>query len=428
MEQLTVAAIDHVHGTVRLPGSKSISNRALLLAALADGTTRLRNLMVGDDTRYMLDAFARLDVAVRRDGEDVLIEGRAGPLVDQASTDEPIELYLGMAGTAYRPLTAALCLGAGVFELTGNARMSERPIAHLVDALTALGGHIEYLGEPGFPPLRVTGGGLVGGEVTMPGHISSQFLTSLLMSAPYAAAPVTVHIEGDQVSKPYLDITLAMMNRFGIPASHDSYQRFEVPVGRYTSPGTVLVEGDASAATYFLAAAAIRGGPLRIEGIGRNSIQGDFDFLDVLKTMGAAVEIGEDYVQVTCDTLTGIDLDLNAIPDAAMTVAILALFADGPTRIRNIYNWRVKETDRLSAMATELRKLGAKVDEGEDSLTVTPPVAFKPARIDSYGDHRMAMCFSLAALGGVPITIEDPNCVSKTFPDYFEVLESVAHR
>ncbi len=428
MEQLTVAAIDHVRGTVRLPGSKSISNRALLLAALADGTTRLRNLMVGDDTRYMLDAFARLGIGVEGEGGDVLVVGRGGPLIVQASTVAPIELYLGMAGTAYRPLTAALCLGAGVFELTGNARMSERPIDHLVDALTALGGHIEYLGEPGFPPLRVTGGGLVGGEVTMPGHISSQFLTSLLMSAPYAAAPVTVHIDGDQVSKPYLDITLAMMARFGIHASHDNYQRFDVPVGRYASPGTVLVEGDASAATYFLAAAAIRGGPLRIEGIGRDSIQGDFDFLDVLKTMGAAVEIGEDYVQVTCDTLTGVDLDLNAIPDAAMTVAILALFADGPTRIRNIYNWRVKETDRLSAMATELRKLGAEVDEGEDSLTVSPPEAFKPARIDSYGDHRMAMCFSLAALGGVPITIEDPNCVSKTFPDYFEVLESVAHR
>ncbi|TDJ39842.1 MAG: 3-phosphoshikimate 1-carboxyvinyltransferase [Gammaproteobacteria bacterium] len=434
MEQLTIAPIDHVRGTIRLPGSKSISNRALLLAALADGTTRLRNLMVGDDTRYMLDALAQLGVRTERDGKDVLIEGRGGPLssadpvrTDQA-TDQRIELYLGMAGTAYRPLTAALCLGSGVFELTGNARMSERPIGDLVDALTALGGHIEYLGEPGFPPLRVTGGGLVGGEVTMPGHISSQFLTSLLMTAPYADAPVTVHIEGDQVSKPYLDITLAMMARFDIHASHESYQRFEVPVGHYTSPGTLLVEGDASAATYFLAAAAIRGGPLTIEGIGRNSIQGDFGFLDVLKTMGARVEIGDDYVRVTCGTLTGVDLDLNAIPDAAMTVAMLALFANGPTRIRNIYNWRVKETDRLSAMATELRKLGAAVEEGEDSLTVTPPASLKPARIDSYGDHRMAMCFSLAALGGVPITIDDPTCVSKTFPDYFDVLESVAQR
>lgn len=434
MEQLTIAPIDHVRGTIRLPGSKSISNRALLLAALADGTTRLRNLMVGDDTRYMLDALAQLGVRTERDGKDVLIEGRGGPLssadpvrTDQA-TDQRIELYLGMAGTAYRPLTAALCLGSGVFELTGNARMSERPIGDLVDALTALGGHIEYLGEPGFPPLRVTGGGLVGGEVTMPGHISSQFLTSLLMTAPYADAPVTVHIEGDQVSKPYLDITLAMMARFDIHASHKSYQRFEVPVGHYTSPGTLLVEGDASAATYFLAAAAIRGGPLTIEGIGRNSIQGDFGFLDVLKTMGARVEIGDDYVRVTCDTLTGVDLDLNAIPDAAMTVAMLALFANGPTRIRNIYNWRVKETDRLSAMATELRKLGAAVEEGEDSLTVTPPASLRPARIDSYGDHRMAMCFSLAALGGVPITIDDPTCVSKTFPDYFDVLESVAQR
>ena len=422
MKSLTLNPIDHVAGVVQLPGSKSISNRVLLLAALAEGTTRIGNLLDSDDTRYMLDALAALDIRVSRHGDSVEVVGRAGPLV---TDDIERELYLGMAGTAYRPLTAALCLGRGTFLLTGSKRMTERPIADLVDALRRLGAQIDYLGRDGYPPLRVRGTGLRGGDVRMRGNVSSQFLTSLLMAAPLADAPTSVTIDGEQVSKPYLDITLNLMLRFGIHGSHDHYRRFDIPNGRYRSPGSILVEGDASSATYFLAAGAIRGGPVQVRGIGRHSAQGDIAFIDVLRAMGATVHVDDDFVEVSSARLRGVDLDLNAIPDAAMTVAVLSLFADGTTRIRNIANWRVKETDRLAAMATELRKLGAQVVEGDDSIEVTPPRRFTPASIDTYGDHRIAMCFSLAALGGVPVTILDPECVAKTFPDYFDVFASI---
>jgi 3-phosphoshikimate 1-carboxyvinyltransferase len=413
--------IDHVEGVVQLPGSKSISNRVLLLAALAEGNTRITNLLDSDDTRCMRDALVALNIDVTRDGDTVEVAGRGGPLV---TADVEHELYLGMAGTAFRPLTAALCLGRGSFRLIGSERMTERPIADLVDGLRALGASIDYLGRDGYPPVAVRGTGLRGGEVRMRGNVSSQFLTSLMMSAPLADGPVTVTIDGEQVSKPYLDITLNLMRRFGIRASHDDYRRFAIPNGRYRSPGSIHVEGDASSATYFLAAGAIRG-HVQVRGIGRGSTQGDMAFLDVLRAMGADVHVADDFVEVTSAGLRGVDLDLNAIPDAAMTVAVLALFAHGTTRIRNIANWRVKETDRLAAMATELRKLAAHVVEGADSLEVTPPERFTPARIDTYGDHRMAMCFSLAALGGVPISIVDPDCVAKTFPDYFDVFASI---
>ncbi|HTO56650.1 MAG TPA: 3-phosphoshikimate 1-carboxyvinyltransferase [Pseudomonadales bacterium] len=424
MKTLTLQPIDHVEGAVQLPGSKSISNRVLLLAALAEGTTRVGNLLDSDDTRFMLDALIDLGVDIRRRDGAADIVGRGGPLV---TADVERELYLGMAGTAYRPLTATLCLGRGTFRLMGSERMAERPIADLVDGLRALGASIDYLGRDGFPPLRVRGTGLRGGSIRMRGDVSSQFLTSLLMAAPYATRPVTVTIDGEQVSKPYLDITIGLMRRFGVAATHDEYRRFDVPTGRYRSPGTVHVEGDASGATYFLAAGAIRGG-LVVHGIGRTSAQGDVAFVDVLTAMGAAVRVADDSVEVRAAPLHGVDLDLNAIPDAAMTVAVLALFARGTTHIRNIGNWRIKETDRLSAMANELRKLGATVDEGTDSIAVTPPRQFVPARIETYGDHRIAMCFSLAALGGVPVTIVDPDCVAKTFPEYFAVFESISRR
>lgn len=425
VESLTLDPIDHVEGVVQLPGSKSISNRVLLLAALAEGVTRIGNLLVSEDTRYMLDALHALGVGVTERAGEVEVVGRAGPLV---TDDGERELQLGMAGTAYRPLTAALCLGRGTFRLMGTTRMTERPIADLVDGLRALGASIDYLGRDGYPPLRVHGTGLRGGDVRMGGSVSSQFLTSLMMAAPLANGPVSVTIEGEQVSKPYLDITMDLMRRFGAPVQHAEYRRFEVPTGRYRSPGSIHVEGDASAATYFLAAAAIRGGPVTVRGIGRDSVQGDIAFLDVLRAMGADVQAGADDVTVRSAALRGVDLDLNAIPDAAMTVAVLALFAQGPTRIRNIANWRVKETDRLAAMATELRKLGAAVVEAEDALAITPPARLTAARIETYGDHRMAMCFSLAALGGVPVTILDPDCVAKTFPDYFSVFASIARR
>ncbi len=428
MKSLTLNPIDHVEGVVQLPGSKSISNRVLLLAALAEGTTHISNLLDSDDTRFMLEALVALDIDLTRggnsdrSGNSVEIVGRGGPLV---SHDVKRELYLGMAGTAYRPLTAALCLGRGTYGLMGSQRMTERPIADLVDGLRTLGASIDYLGRDGYPPLRVHGTGLRGGSVRMRGSVSSQFLTSLMMAAPLADGPVTVTIDGEQVSKPYLDITMNLMQRFGIRSSHDHYRRFDIPNGHYRSPGSIHVEGDASSATYFLAAGAIRGGPVTVRGIGRASAQGDIAFLDVLRAMGAEVHADDDFVEVSSAPLRGVDLDLNAIPDAAMTVAVLALFAEGPTRIRNIANWRVKETDRLAAMATELRKLGAHVDEGAERIEITPPKHFVPARIDTYGDHRIAMCFSLAALGGVPVTILDPDCVAKTFPDYFDVFASI---
>jgi len=424
MKSLTLQPIDHVEGTVNLPGSKSISNRVLLLAALAEGTTRVGNLLDSDDTRYMLDALIELGVEIRRDGDVADIVGRGGPLV---TTDGERELYLGMAGTAYRPLTASLCLGRGTFRLMGSARMAERPIADLVDGLRALGASIEYLARDGYPPLLVRGTGLRGGSIRMRGGVSSQFLTSLLMAAPYAERPVTVTIDGEQVSKPYLDITIGLMRRFGVDARHADYRRFDVPTGRYRSTGAIHIEGDASAATYFLAAGAIRGSVV-VRGIGRHSVQGDAAFVDVLAAMGADVRVNDDSIEVRAAPLRAVDLDLNAIPDAAMTVAALALFARGTTRIRNIGNWRVKETDRLSAMASELRKLGATIDEGPDSIAVTPPARLVPARIDTFGDHRVAMCFSLAALGGVPVTIVDPDCVGKTFPEFFTVFESISRR
>ena len=429
METLTLEPVRRVAGTVRLPGSKSISNRALLLAALADGTTRIANLLDSDDTAYMLSALRTLGVAIDVVGESATVVGKGGPLWNAEGT-EPIELFLGLAGTAFRPLTAALCLGRGRFRLTGTPRMHERPIGDLVDALRPLGADIRYLGDDGYPPLEIRASGLTGGEVSISGTTSSQFLTSLLMAAPLASGPVSVEVVGEQVSKPYLDITLEMMRRFGARATHVDYRRFAVAPAPYRSPGTFLVEGDASSATYFLAAGAI-GGEARVEGLGADSIQGDIAFLDVLRKMGADVTAGVDHVVVRrgrANRLAAIDLDLNAIPDAAMTAAVLALFADGPSRIRNIGNWRVKETDRLAAMANELRKLGATVVERPDAIEITPPRHIAAAEIETHDDHRMAMSFALAALGGAPITIRNPACVAKTYPEFFEDFAAICRR
>lgn len=425
MRSLIIQPVQALEGDITLPGSKSISNRALLLAAEAQGQTRLVNLLESDDTGYMLSALRQLDIRVVEDGDDRLVTGTAGPLVNEERHES---LNLGLAGTAFRPLAAALTLGKGVFDLDGTARMRQRPVGHLVDGLRQLGASIRYTGVEGYPPIEVTGTGLRGGRVTMPGSVSSQFLTSLLLAAPLAAGPVEVVVAGEQVSKPYLDITVDMMRRFGASVAHEDHRVFRVEPGGYRSPGRYLIEGDASAASYFLAAGAIGGHGIRVHGIGAGSVQGDMAFVEVLTAMGARVTVAQEWVHVAPGQLTGVDLDLNHIPDAAMTVAVLALFADGPSRIRNIYNWRVKETDRLSAMATELRKLGATVDEGEDSLSINPPDNLNPAVIDTYDDHRIAMCFSLAALGGVEITINDPDCVNKTFPRYFEEFERLARR
>jgi len=426
---LLLTPLKQVGGAIQLPGSKSITNRALLLAAMAEGTTTLHNLLASDDTHYMQQALSELGVQLELgQSNSCTVQGVGGPLTSSASfvtpttadgAAEPLQLHLGMAGTAYRPLTAALCLGEGVFDLLGNQRMSERPIGHLVDGLRLLGANIEYLGAPNFPPVRVTGTGLSGGNIKMRGDISSQFLTSLLLSAPLAAEPLTVTIEGELVSKPYLDITLTLMNAFGAVAEHNNHETFSVQPSRYRAVDSYLIEGDASNASYFLAAGAISGSGVTVHGLGRDSVQGDLAFTAVLSAMGASVEIGERSVSVTPGPLKAVDMDLNHIPDAAMTAAVLALFAQGTTHLRNLYNLRVKETDRLSALAIELRKVGASVVEGRDFLSITPPETWVSASIDTYDDHRMAMCFSLLALKGTPVTINNPKCVAKTFPNFF---------
>ncbi|MFU2316735.1 3-phosphoshikimate 1-carboxyvinyltransferase [Rahnella sp. PCH160] len=424
MESLTLQPVALVNGSINLPGSKSVSNRALLLAAFAQGTTRLTNLLDSDDVRHMLNALSALGVTHRLSASRT--ECEIDGLGNAFSNAKGIELFLGNAGTAMRPLAAALCLGEQDVVLTGEPRMKERPIGHLVDALRQGGAQIEYLEQENYPPLRLRGG-FRGGDVSVDGSVSSQFLTALLMTAPLAENDTTIQIKGDLVSKPYIDITLNLMKTFGIEVENSQYQQFHIKgKQQYVSPGAYLVEGDASSASYFLAAAAIKGGTVRVTGIGKNSMQGDIRFADVLEKMGATIHWADDYIECTRGELKGIDMDMNHIPDAAMTIATAALFAEGPTTLRNIYNWRVKETDRLAAMATELRKVGATVEEGEDYIRVEPPEALKFAEIGTYNDHRMAMCFSLVALSDTPVTILDPKCTAKTFPDYFDQLAAIS--
>ena len=425
MNTLTLKSIIEINGQVNLPGSKSLSNRALLLAALSEGTSTITNLLESDDTRHMLNALKQLGIkyTLSEDKTECRIVGNAGPL----QTEGFEELFLGNAGTAMRPLCAALTLGKGYYMLTGESRMKERPIGHLVDALRQAGAKISYLETEGYPPVQIEAKGLQGGDVEIDGAISSQFLTALLMAAPMAEDDMKISIIGELVSKPYIDITLHIMKDFGVEVVNHDYKIFEIKgKQRYKALERFMVEGDASSASYFLAAAAIKGGTVKVTGIGKKSIQGDVTFADVLEKMGANVEWGDDFVSVTKGELNAVDMDFNHIPDAAMTIATTALFAKGTTTLRNIYNWRVKETDRLFAMATELRKVGAEVEEGEDFLTITPPVQLRHAAIDTYDDHRMAMCFSLLALDPVSVTINEPECTAKTFPTYFNVLESIA--
>jgi len=417
-------------GVVALPGSKSISNRTLLLAALATGTTAVRGLLIADDVDRMLDALATLGVDVRRDGatRDFVVRGVGG--------DFPVKraaLFLGNAGTAFRPLTAALALSGGEYTLAGVPRMHERPIGDLVDALRTLGAGIRYDAVPGYPPLTITAAPTTGlrDRVSVRGDVSSQFVSALLMALPIATSrserALTVDVEGELISKPYVAITTNLMRRFGVPVESTGWTSFRVPpCAGYVSPGAIHVEGDASAASYFLAAGAIGGGPVRVTGVGRDSIQGDVAFADALSKMGADIRVGDDWIEAREGAaLHGITLDCIAIPDAAMTLAVVALFARGPTTLTGIASWRVKETDRIDAMATELRKLGATVETGDDFIRLTPPDALGAATIDTYDDHRIAMCFSLASLGGVPVRINDPDCVRKTFPAYFDAFRSI---
>ncbi len=406
MKALDLGPLSRAEGAVRLPGSKSISNRALLLAALAQGKTTLGGVLDADDTRVMRAALEQLGPQLR---------------VKQA------ELFLGNAGTAFRPLTAVLALAGGEYRLAGTPRMHERPIGDLVDALRALGAKIDYLGAPGYPPLAIHPGTVAAGQrVKVRGDVSSQFLSALLMALPLAGGG-TIEVEGELISKPYVEMTLKLMQHFGVEAQRSGWTRFVIPASPYVSPGTLQVEGDASNASYFLAAGAIAGGPVRVVGVGRASIQGDVRFTEVLEAMGAQVAMGEDWIEARGRApLRAFDLDLNHIPDAAMTAAALALFADGPCVVRNIASWRVKETDRIAAMATELGKLGARVEAGVDFLKVAPRKLASGVALDTYDDHRMAMSLSLAALGGVRVRINDPDCVAKTFPDYFAAFAGIA--
>jgi 3-phosphoshikimate 1-carboxyvinyltransferase len=433
---LDIPALDGAHGTLVLPGSKSISNRLLLLAALAEGTTTLHDLLDSDDTRVMLNALASLGCVVRQQGSTVEIDGMAGQLCCRDA-----DLFMGNAGTAIRPLTAALSVLGGNFKLHGVPRMHERPIGDLVDALRQLGCQIDYQGQVGYPPLLIGKPTLaLEAPIRVRGDVSSQFLTALLMALPLVAEKdIVIEVVGELISRPYIEITLNLLARFGVRVARDGWQRFTIPAGcTLRSPGALYVEADASSASYFIALGAIASSPngrngVRIEGVGLDSIQGDIRFIDAARLMGAEILGGPNWLEITRGAwpLKAIDLDCNHIPDAAMTLAVMALYADGTTTLRNIASWRVKETDRIAAMATELRKLGATVEEGADFIRVTPPASaadWKAASIHTYDDHRVAMCFSLAAFnpGRLPVRIEDPKCVAKTYPDYFEALFSLS--
>ncbi len=442
-------------GTVRLPGSKSISNRVLLLAALSEGVTEVCDLLHSDDTERMLDSLGKLGIKIELPG---ITEHPNIHRITGCGGEFPVKeakLFLGNAGTAFRPLTAVLALSGGSYELSGGTvelpggRMHERPIGDLVDAMRQLGANIRYLGNEGFPPLQISPANLAGATVQVRGDVSSQFLTGLLIALPLTGQTVKVEVVGELISKPYIEITLAMMARFGVVVQRDGWSNFTVAAdSQYVSPGVIFVEGDASSASYFLAAGAIGGGPVRVEGVGKDSVQGDVRFAEALRLMGAQVSEAPDWMEVSGPVSGKLkalsDFDCNHIPDAAMTLAVAALFAEGTTTLRNIASWRVKETDRIAAMATELRKVGATVEEGADyirisgcrnqdagfSKTASPlhpdSCILNPAAgIDTYDDHRMAMCFSLAAFGGLGIRINDPNCVAKTFPDYFNMFKNV---
>jgi len=426
MEQLHLPAAHQAQGTITLPGSKSISNRTLLLAALADGVTIIRDLLASDDTARMLEALTSLGVQLENIGENAWrVTGCGGNFPNKQA-----DLFLGNAGTAFRPLTAALALSKGEYHLHGIARMHERPIGDLVDALKQVGAQIAYQGNQGYPPLQISPAKLdVSKPIQIRGDVSSQFLTALLMALPLSGQAATIEVVGELISKPYIEITLNLMQRFGVTVKRDGWQRFYIPAAvRYQSPGEIYVEGDASSASYFIAA-GILAGDVTVQGVGEKSIQGDIRFAEAANLMGGRISYGENHVRAEkTAALKAIDLDCNHIPDAAMTLGVMAMFAEGTTTLRNIASWRVKETDRIAAMATELRKVGATVVEGADFIQVTPPAHLTPnAVIDTYDDHRMAMCFSLISLAGVPITINDPKCVGKTFPEYFKVFADIAH-
>ena len=437
LPSIQIGPFQRAQGSIVLPGSKSISNRALLLAALSSGTTTLKNLLDADDTQVMRNALRRLGLSVTDQADNVCVVKGCGGKFPVREAD----LFMGNAGTAIRPLTAALAMQGGNYRLSGVARMHERPIRDLVDGLRQVGAKIEYELEEGYPPIQILAADIkIEDVVKVRGDVSSQFLTALLMALPLLATkPVRIEVIGELISRPYIDITLKLMARFGVTVSCPDANSFVIPAKTadavYQSPGQLSVEGDASSASYFLALGAIGGGSVRVLGVGNDSIQGDVAFADALSSMGAKVASGEDWIEVSGvknanGKLNGITIDCTKIPDAAMTLAVAALFAEGPTRLNNIASWRVKETDRIAAMAKELKKVGAIVEEGADYIVVQAPAAISDWKspsegIDTYDDHRMAMCFSLAAFGPNALKINDPNCVAKTFPTYFAEFAKV---
>jgi len=426
-EQLRLDPIRRISGSITLPGSKSLSNRVLLLAMLSEGETFIENLLDSDDVRRMIDALAKLKILYEEDrpSKKIRVKGEGGRIpVDKA------ELFLGNAGTAIRPLTAALTLGNGRFVLDGIERMRERPIQDLLDGLNQLGAQVRSIDNTGCPPVEIIANGLPGGVTKLSGAISSQYLSAILLASPYAQTPVEIRIKDHLVSIPYVEMTIRLMNRFGVNVDvSEDFKSFHINAPQsYKSPKTYFVEGDASSASYFLAGAAITGGTVTVIGCGTDSLQGDAQFAKIMEMMGAEVQWEANQITVRgSGNLKGIDVDMNEMPDAAMTLAVAALFAKGTTAIRNIYNWRLKETERLKAVSSELKKLGATVEEGEDYIIIEPPEKLLSAEIATYDDHRMAMAFSLAACGEVPITILDPSCVSKTFPDYFDQLSKLTN-
>ena len=427
-ESIRLPAVKTKPAAVALPGSKSISNRSLLLAALSDNVCEIHSLLKSDDTDRMLDALAALGVKIEfLDGGRLKVYGTGGRFSNRSA-----DLFLGNAGTAFRPLTAVLAVLGGSYSLHGVPRMHERPIGDLVDALRIAGADVRYEGRENYPPLHInerTDSGVR--EIPIRGDVSSQFLTAILMALPLTGQAFEIRIVGELISKPYIDITLKLMARFGVNVANEGYRMFKIPAGaRYHAPEHLYVEGDASSASYFLAAGLITGVPVRVTGIGRNSIQGDVAFARELEKIGADVLWGDDFIEVSrpeTRPVQAFDLDANHIPDAAMTLAVVALAADAPCTLRNIGSWRVKETDRITAMAAELRKLGAVVVEEPEAIRITPPEQLRTdAIIDTYDDHRIAMCFSLVSLMGVPVVINDPKCTHKTFPTYFDTFAGLS--
>jgi 3-phosphoshikimate 1-carboxyvinyltransferase len=419
---MEIIPIDHpLNAAVRVPGSKSLTNRALLISALANGRTRLTNALFSDDSRYFAQSLQILgfDIQVDEPDLEMTVSGLGGRIPAPKA-----ELFIGNAGTAARFLSAFLTLGHGEYTVDGDARMRERPLSDLVEALTPLGTKLETTNN--CPPVKITASGLKGGRTKMAGDISSQFLSALLMVAPYAQSPVEIEVISALNSKPYVDMTIAIMSDFGVEVKRNGYQTFSIPIRNYQSQATYSIESDASTASYFFAAPAICGGTVQVENISWQSKQGDIAFLDVLAQMGCRIKECEDHIEVTGSRpLIGVDVNMRDIPDTAQTLAVIAPFASTLTRIRGIASARLKETDRVHATCTELGRLGVRVQEHEDGLTIYPCEKLTPATILTYNDHRMAMAFSLIGLRVSGVTIENPSCVSKTFPNYFNVLETL---